>query len=81
MKCILADPGNTRQRAERHSFRQLPFPLCCSARSGVLAAFHLTINTLNMLAMVLAIGLLVDDAIGRWHCRSWCGGRGTRGRP
>jgi multidrug efflux pump len=38
---------------------------------GVLAAFHLTINTLNMLATVLAIGLLVDDAIGRWHCRSW----------
>ncbi len=30
---------------------------------GVLAAFHMTINTLTMLAMVLAIGLLVDDAI------------------
>src|SRR6201999_141353 len=29
----------------------------------VLAAFHMTINTLTMLAMVLAIGLLVDDAI------------------
>ena len=30
---------------------------------GILAAFHYSINTLTMFAMVLAIGLLVDDAI------------------
>src|SRR5690606_5306536 len=30
---------------------------------GVLAAFGFSINTLTMFAMVLAIGLLVDDAI------------------
>ena len=30
---------------------------------GVLAAFGYSINTLTMFAMVLAIGLLVDDAI------------------
>ncbi|EGH18349.1 multidrug/solvent transporter, partial [Pseudomonas savastanoi pv. glycinea str. race 4] len=30
---------------------------------GILAAFGFTINTLTMFGMVLAIGLLVDDAI------------------
>ncbi len=30
---------------------------------GVLAAFGYSINTLTMFAMVLSIGLLVDDAI------------------
>jgi multidrug efflux pump len=38
-------------------------PVVLLGTFGVLAAFHLTINTLDMLAMVLAIGLLVDDAI------------------
>ena len=38
-------------------------PVVLLGTFGVLAAFHMTINTLTMLAMVLAIGLLVDDAI------------------
>ncbi|HET6308964.1 MAG TPA: efflux RND transporter permease subunit, partial [Rhodopila sp.] len=38
-------------------------PVVLLGTFGVLAAFHMTINTLSMLAMVLAIGLLVDDAI------------------
>ncbi|HEX5485704.1 MAG TPA: efflux RND transporter permease subunit [Limnobacter sp.] len=38
-------------------------PVVLMGTFGVLAAFGLTINTLTMFAMVLAIGLLVDDAI------------------
>ena len=38
-------------------------PVVLLGTFGVLAALHMTINTLTMLAMVLAIGLLVDDAI------------------
>ncbi|PXW91977.1 HAE1 family hydrophobic/amphiphilic exporter-1/multidrug efflux pump [Sphaerotilus hippei] len=38
-------------------------PVVLLGTFGVLAAFGYTINTLSMLAMVLAIGLLVDDAI------------------
>ncbi|WP_116809185.1 efflux RND transporter permease subunit [Steroidobacter cummioxidans] len=38
-------------------------PVVLLGTFGVLAAFGFTINTLTMLAMVLAIGLLVDDAI------------------
>jgi multidrug efflux pump len=38
-------------------------PVVLLGTFGVLAAFHFTINTLTMLGMVLAIGLLVDDAI------------------
>lgn len=38
-------------------------PVVLLGTFGVLAAFGYTINTLTMLAMVLAIGLLVDDAI------------------
>jgi multidrug efflux pump len=38
-------------------------PVVLLGTFGVLAGFHFTINTLTMLAMVLAIGLLVDDAI------------------
>jgi multidrug efflux pump len=38
-------------------------PIVLLGTFGVLAAFHYSINTLTMLAMVLAVGLLVDDAI------------------
>ncbi|MGM9486939.1 efflux RND transporter permease subunit [Ideonella sp. YS5] len=38
-------------------------PVVMLGTFGVLAAFGYSINTLTMLAMVLAIGLLVDDAI------------------
>jgi len=38
-------------------------PVVLLGTFGVLAAFGYSINTLTMLAMVLAIGLLVDDAI------------------
>ncbi|WP_108662305.1 efflux RND transporter permease subunit [Acuticoccus kandeliae] len=41
----------------------LAVPVVLLGVFGVLAAFGFTINTLTMLAMVLAIGLLVDDAI------------------
>jgi HAE1 family hydrophobic/amphiphilic exporter-1/multidrug efflux pump len=41
----------------------LAVPVVLLGTFGVLAAFGFTINTLTMLAMVLAIGLLVDDAI------------------
>lgn len=38
-------------------------PVVLLGTFGVLAAFGFSINTLTMLAMVLAVGLLVDDAI------------------
>ncbi len=38
-------------------------PVVLLGSFGVLAAFGYSINTLTMLAMVLAVGLLVDDAI------------------
>ncbi|MEE7462691.1 hydrophobe/amphiphile efflux-1 family RND transporter [Methylobacterium fujisawaense] len=38
-------------------------PVVLLGTFGVLAAFGYSINTLTMLAMVLAVGLLVDDAI------------------
>jgi hypothetical protein len=38
-------------------------PIVLMGTFGVLAAFGYSINTLTMLAMVLAVGLLVDDAI------------------
>ncbi|MDZ4095872.1 MAG: efflux RND transporter permease subunit [Paracoccaceae bacterium] len=41
----------------------LAVPVVLLGTFGVLAAFGYSINTLTMLAMVLAIGLLVDDAI------------------
>ncbi|SNR50330.1 efflux RND transporter permease subunit [Puniceibacterium sediminis] len=41
----------------------LAVPVVLLGTFGVLAAFGFSINTLTMLAMVLAIGLLVDDAI------------------
>ena len=41
----------------------LAVPIVLLGTFGVLAAAGFTINTLTMLAMVLAIGLLVDDAI------------------
>lgn len=41
----------------------LAVPVVLLGTFGVLAAFGFTINSLTMLAMVLAIGLLVDDAI------------------
>ena len=41
----------------------LAVPVVLLGTFGVLSAFGFSINTLTMLAMVLAIGLLVDDAI------------------
>lgn len=41
----------------------LAVPVVLLGTFGVLATFGFTINTLTMFAMVLAIGLLVDDAI------------------
>ncbi|MHA3978826.1 efflux RND transporter permease subunit [Halovulum sp. GXIMD14794] len=41
----------------------LAVPVVLLGTFGVMALFGFTINTLTMLAMVLAIGLLVDDAI------------------
>ncbi|SDW77180.1 efflux RND transporter permease subunit [Litoreibacter albidus] len=41
----------------------LAVPVVILGTFGILAAFGFTINVLTMLAMVLAIGLLVDDAI------------------
>ncbi|PYE85564.1 efflux RND transporter permease subunit [Pseudoroseicyclus aestuarii] len=41
----------------------LAVPVVILGTFGVLAVFGYTINTLTMLALVLAIGLLVDDAI------------------
>ncbi|MFQ8431572.1 efflux RND transporter permease subunit [Amaricoccus sp. W119] len=41
----------------------LAVPVVLLGTFGVMAAFGFSINTLTMLAMVLAIGLLVDDAI------------------
>jgi multidrug efflux pump len=41
----------------------LAIPVVLLGTFGVLAAFGYSINTLTMFAMVLAIGLLVDDAI------------------
>jgi multidrug efflux pump len=38
-------------------------PVVLLGTMGVLAAFHYSINTLTLFAMVLVIGLLVDDAI------------------
>jgi multidrug efflux pump len=38
-------------------------PIVLLGTFAVLAAFGYSINTLTMLAMVLAVGLLVDDAI------------------
>ena len=38
-------------------------PIVLLGTFGVLALFHYSINTLTLFAMVLAIGLLVDDAI------------------
>ena len=38
-------------------------PVVLLGTFGVLAAFGYSINTLTMFALVLAIGLLVDDAI------------------
>ncbi|MFP1496017.1 efflux RND transporter permease subunit [Escherichia coli] len=39
------------------------FPSFCWAHSAFVALFGYSINTLTLFAMVLAIGLLVDDAI------------------
>ncbi|MCU1719470.1 efflux RND transporter permease subunit [Pseudomonas sp. 5P_3.1_Bac2] len=41
----------------------LAVPVVLLGTFGILAAFGFTINTLTMFAMILAIGLLVDDAI------------------
>ncbi|TPE52536.1 efflux RND transporter permease subunit [Amaricoccus solimangrovi] len=41
----------------------LAVPVVLLGTFGIMAAFGFSINTLTMLAMVLAIGLLVDDAI------------------
>ncbi|MBU3030810.1 efflux RND transporter permease subunit [Paracoccus marinaquae] len=41
----------------------LAVPIVLLGTFGIMAALGFTINTLTMLAMVLAIGLLVDDAI------------------
>ncbi|MEM5585954.1 efflux RND transporter permease subunit [Roseibium sp. AS2] len=41
----------------------LAVPVVLLGTFGIIALFGFTINTLTMLAMVLAIGLLVDDAI------------------
>lgn len=41
----------------------LAVPVVLLGTFGVLSAFGFSINTLTMFAMVLAIGLLVDDAI------------------
>ncbi|SMO92988.1 efflux RND transporter permease subunit [Paracoccus laeviglucosivorans] len=41
----------------------LAIPVVLLGTFGVLSAFGMSINTLTMFAMVLAIGLLVDDAI------------------
>ena len=41
----------------------LAVPVVLLGTFGVLAAFGYSINTLTMFGMVLAIGLLVDDAI------------------
>ena len=41
----------------------LAVPVVLLGTFGIMALFGFTINTLTMLAMVLAIGLLVDDAI------------------
>ena len=41
----------------------LAVPIVLLGTFGIMSAFGFTINTLTMLAMVLAIGLLVDDAI------------------
>lgn len=41
----------------------LAVPVVILGTFGVLAAFGYSINTLTMFAMVLAIGILVDDAI------------------
>ncbi|MBC9245860.1 efflux RND transporter permease subunit [Paracoccus sp. 11-3] len=41
----------------------LAVPIVLLGTFGIMAMFGFTINTLTMLAMVLAIGLLVDDAI------------------
>ncbi|MEO1960281.1 MAG: efflux RND transporter permease subunit, partial [Paracoccus sp. (in: a-proteobacteria)] len=41
----------------------LAVPIVLLGTFGIMAVFGFTINTLTMLAMVLAIGLLVDDAI------------------
>src|SRR5690606_16781653 len=51
-----------------HNFRAtliptLAVPVVIPGTFGIMAALAFTINTLTMLAMVLAIGLLVDDAI------------------
>jgi len=51
-----------------HNFRAtliptLAVPVVILGTFGIMAALGFTINTLTMLAMVLAIGLLVDDAI------------------
>ena len=41
----------------------LAIPVVLLGTFGILAAFHYSINTLTMFGLVLAIGLLVDDAI------------------
>src|SRR3546814_3597440 len=44
-------------------FPTIAVPVVLLGTFGVLAAFGYSINTLTMFGMVLAIGLLVDDAI------------------
>src|SRR5262249_49888926 len=53
-----------RRLSPREAARQsIAVPIVLLGTFAVLAAFGYSINTLTMLAMVLAVGLLVDDAI------------------
>ena len=49
--------------SHHHADEPVVEPVVVAVVLGVLAAAGFSINTLTMLAMVLAIGLLVDDAI------------------
>ncbi len=48
----------------------LAVPVVLLGTFGVLALFGYSINTLTLFAMVLAIGLLVDNAVGSGERRT-----------
>ena len=51
------------QNWRARSFLRSPFRSCCSARSQCSTSLGFSINTLTLFGLVLAVGLLVDDAI------------------
>ena len=64
----------------RRSFRRSPCRSSCSALSASSTTAGYSINTLTMFAMVLAIGLLVDDAMLSSKTSTWMSEEGLSPR-